>query len=207
MLDDNSLQEFLLGIYDGDNVTINDVAISENTANIIKVYLNNLATSLGISVETLLTDPMYKEILRKAMNDLNKYLSFVDLMTMMESEEIQTRLLQMVNGERAGLLGFTNENLTEFNKILEDLATTNNVTREDLLTNKELAQTTATLLSSTDIGKEISLLFPDYNDQQKQEVLNKIMISWNEDNENRIMNLFEYINNQNVETASENKTE
>lgn len=207
MLDDNSLQEFLLGIYDGDNVTINGVAISENTANIIKVYLNNLATSLGISVETLLTDPMYKEILRKAMNDLNKYLSFVDLMTMMESEEIQTRLLQMVNGERAGLLGFTNENLTEFNKILEDFATTNNVTREDLLTNKELAQTTATLLSSTDIGKEISLLFPDYNDQQKQEVLNKIMISWNEDNENRIMNLFEYINNQNVETASENKTE
>ena len=150
---------------------------------------------------------MYKEILRKAMNDLNKYLSFVDLMTMMESEEIQTRLLQMVNGERAGLLGFTNENLTEFNKILEDFATTNNFTREDLLTNKELAQTTATLLSSTDIGKEISLLFPDYNDQQKQEVLNKIMISWNEDNENRIMNLFEYINNQNVETASENKTE
>ena len=207
MPDDNSLQEFLLGIYDGDNVTINGVAISENTANIIKVYLNNLATSLGISVETLLTDPMYKEILRKAMNDLNKYLSFVDLMTMMESEEIQTRLLQMVNGERAGLLGFTNENLTEFNKILEDFATTNNVTREDLLTNKELAQTTATLLSSTDIGKEISLLFPDYNDQQKQEVLNKIMISWNEDNENRIMNLFEYINNQNVETASENKTE
>lgn len=207
MLDDNSLQAFLLGIYDGDNVTLNGVAISENTATIIKVYLNNLATSLGINVETLLTDPMYKEILRKAMNDLNKYLSFMDLMTMMESEEIQVRLLQMINGERAGLLGFTNENLTEFNKVLEEYATTNNITREDLLTNTEFAQATSELLNNTEVGKEISLLFPDYNEQQKQEVLNKIMISWNEDNENRIMNLFEYINDQNIEAAAENVTE
>ena len=131
----------------------------------------------------------------------------MDLMTMMESEEIQVRLLQMINGERAGLLGFTNENLTEFNKVLEEYATTNNITREDLLTNTEFAQQTSELLSNTEVGKEISLLFPDYNEHQKQEVLNKIMISWNEDNENRIMNLFEYINDQNIEAAAENVTE
>lgn len=202
MLDNASLQELLLGIYDGDSVTLNGVPISEETINIIRVYLDNLALSLNISVETLLTDPQYQEILRKAMNDLNKYLSFMDLMTMMESEEIQARLLQMINGERAGLLGFTNENLTEFNKILEDYETTNNTTREDLLTNTEFASKTAELLNNTDVGKEISLLFPEYNEQQKQEVLNKIMISWNEDNENRIMNLFEYINNQNIEAAN-----
>lgn len=202
MLDNSSLQAFLLGIYDGDSVTINGIAISETTANLIRVYLDNLALSLGISVETLLTDPQYQEVLRKAMNDLNKYLSFMDLMTLMESEEIQARLLQMLNGERAGLLGFTNENLTEFNNILEDYAVANNTTRDDLLTNTEFATATSELLNNTEVGKEISLLFPDYNEQQRQEVLNKIMISWNEDNENRVMNLFEYINDQNIEAAN-----
>ena len=104
-----------------------------NSIDVIKEYLEQIAKENGITLEELLTDPKYKDLLKESLDKLKE--KYPELSTLVDSilkyDDFSGILVGML------LLGDETKTIDEVNEILEylrELAKENGITLEELLT-------------------------------------------------------------------------
>lgn len=125
------LAELLKDIYTGNRMDL--ISLSDESKNVLYNYLSEVAANNGITLNDLLTNSKYADLLKSELGKLDIIDEYLEILLTQESATVQQNLLFIYNGNLP-------ENVTEETmnivRILSDqMAQEKNITVEELYTN------------------------------------------------------------------------
>lgn len=127
------LADLLGDIYHGNRMDL--IELSETSKNVMYEYLEGIAAANGITLQELLTNPTYSELLKAELAKLDKIDGYFEKLLTQDGATIQQNLLFVYNGN---LDEDADNNVMNMVRILSDqMAQEKNVTVEELYTNPE----------------------------------------------------------------------
>ena len=143
------------------------LAVVENMGTMMDLLLE-VATQNGITVETLLTDPQYKEYFNTYIKNYQALASLVDIASFSSPAEMQTWLKSIYNGEDIANIPLGTVDVLRMK--LDSIASKKNITAEELLNNVDFASE----LNETVTGYKKLNTFFSMIDGKGQEVVEQI---------------------------------
>lgn len=127
------LADLLKDIYTGNRMDL--VTLSDNSKNVLHNYLSEVAANNGITLNDLLTNSKYADLLKAELGKLDGIDNYLESLLTQDSTTIQQNLLYVYNGN---LPENINEDTMNIIRILSDqMAEEKNISVEELYTNTE----------------------------------------------------------------------
>ncbi len=112
-------------------------ALNDLNVGILFNYLTSIAEKNGITVEQLLNDPQYSDLLKSAMSDCEEAAHLYDGWENLSGEEVQSNLLEVYNGDIPSELSSSNVGVT--NEFVDTISGQSDIPYEELLTDPSYA--------------------------------------------------------------------
>lgn len=127
------LADLLKDIYTGNRMDL--ITLSDNSKNVLHNYLSEIALNNGITLNDLLTNSKYADLLKAELGKLDGIDNYLESLLSQDSTTIQQNLLYVYNGNLSENI---NENTMNIIRILSDqMAEEKNISVEELYTNIE----------------------------------------------------------------------
>lgn len=155
---DLSAEEFqanLLSIYDGDGIG----DMKDSTVNIMRTFVDYIASATEIPAEELLLDVKYADILKNATEQFAKTSVFMGATSHYSADGMQNVVSSLVDGTNAAALGMDEREVANFKSEIDALAKEKGVTSESLLSDSKYADDVKNALASSENAKEVGLIY------------------------------------------------
>jgi hypothetical protein len=180
-------------------VNIHGINISPTAGFEIKSLLKTLSLYRKCAIDTLVSDPQFKDLLTDMVKQLYKYTVFQGMFATLKPEMIFERVNNMMKGTNFGLLGFNFLEIETIKKANEQFAVTNKIQVNDLLNNNAYAPKFREYLINNDTFIKLMLIFDGLSDVDIQLLIHNLMVGWDEDFRRRLQNLINYANKKRLD--------
>lgn len=159
-------QENLLNIYDGNGIE----EIEERAVKNVRTFIDTLCEKTDIGYEELLTDNEYAETIKQASTEYGKCATFFYATSYFTDEGMQSNARQMFDGTNYKAFAMTEENVNGFKGEMDTLASENNTTTENLLTDSQYADIVKDALQNSENALGIGDIFKRSDSSVSQNV-------------------------------------
>ncbi len=165
-LSPEEVQEYLLKLYDGDEV----YELPDEDVEIVRSFVDFITEETEIPYEDLLMDPSYAETMKDAVMSLGKSASFFYLTSEFSQEGMGPNILQMYDGTNYKAYGMDETSVTSFKAEMDALAKENNTTTDKLFTDSQYADKVKDALKNSESAKDVGSIFKSADSSVSQKV-------------------------------------
>ncbi len=169
-LSSEEYQATLLKIYDGDGIG----DMTDSTVGIIREYIDYLSTESEISVEELLTDTKYADVLKTAGEEFKDSVTFMAAAANYSEEGMTDIVGGMLQGKNARAFGMDNDELVKFKQEIEEIAKDNGTTLNKFLSDSKYADYAKDALVSSKYTEDVGRIYKDDDASVSQNVIKNL---------------------------------
>ena len=197
-IDENNIQSALDSLFNTGSLNINGIMISPNSRMILQYMLEAYAQYRIISFEELLFNSEFAKIVRNNINELYKYMIYLSIVLTSSIDKTHIRFVNMFQGKRMGLLGFTNDDIGLIKKKIESYNIGTNLDVKSFLTTGAGLNTIPEILRDDSNYIKLRIIFNDVTPITLNNILYNLINSWDEDFNYRMVNVINYANRKRI---------